>query len=156
MEDAMEGKKDNLSIDNPSFTISRPDSDVSAVDSNLMNNCDEGVEMLFDMCRTENGKISVKLFMEELSKFGIRKTDPRLENMMKLLNMYSTTSIEELNLDTQVFRNIVTENYVLINKIILNSFIIPNFDYFSEATTSQFRVKLYIVFIQSMTHPSCP
>ena len=60
MDQAME--KHQLAVDNnPNFIVSRPDSDVSAIDSNLMNNCDEGVEMLFDMCRTEDGKISVKL-----------------------------------------------------------------------------------------------
>ena len=131
-------EKQHLNADNPNFAISRPDSDVSAVDSNLMNNCDEGVEILFDMCRTENGKISVKLFLEELNKFGIKENDERLSHMMGMLHKlkaHSLSSWDSLNLDTNVFRTVLSENFVLINKIIYNSFIIPNFDLFSEVIT---------------------
>ena len=145
MDQIME--KHQLAVDNnPNFTISRPDSDVSAIDSNLMNNCDEGVEMLFDMCRTEDGKISVKLFLEELNKFGIKENDERLSHMMGKLHMlkpHSVSSVDVLNLDTQVFRTVLSENFVLINKIIYNSFIIPNFDLFSEVITDIYeRVRL--------------
>ena len=97
---------------------------------------DEGIEMLFEECRSEeDGKISVKKFLEELNKFGIRENDPRLSNMMGMLNMLkpnSVSSVDVLKLDTQVFRNVISENFVLINKIIYNSFIIPNFDIFSK------------------------
>ena len=99
---------------------------------------DEGIEMLFEICRTDEGKISVKLFLEELNKFGIRKDDQRLTNMMKMLNMWkpnSVSSVEVMNLDTQLFKTVISENYVMINKMCYQSFIIPNFDVFSEKIT---------------------
>ena len=53
---------------------------------------EENVTMFFDLCRTENGKISVGAFLEELARFGILSDDPRLEQMMFLLNKLKPNS----------------------------------------------------------------
>ncbi len=119
---------------------------------------EEHVQMIFDICRTEDGKISVKLFLEvhkcllsqlltfskkmyaqELQRFGIYPTDPRLENMMNKLNNWSPSSayaVENLNLEPGLFKTVLSENIVLVNKALQNSFIIPGFEAFCENLTS--------------------
>ena len=111
---------------------------------------DEGVEMLFDICRTEDGKISVKLFLEELNKFGIREDDLRLFHMMGKLNLMkanSLSSVHAMKLNSQDFKTVISENFVLINKICYQSFIIPAFDVFSENITKIYeKVRIFVIF----------
>ena len=89
--------------------------------------------MFFDLCRTENGKISVGAFLEELSRFGILSDDPRLEPMMFLLNKLkpnSALTVRELKLEPQAFKAVLSEHIMLINKALQNSFIIADFEGF--------------------------
>ena len=91
--------------------------------------------MFFDLCRTENGKISVGAFLEELARFGILSDDPRLEQMMFLLNKLkpnSALTVGELKLEPQAFKAVLSENIVLINKALQNSFIMADFEGFAE------------------------
>lgn len=98
-------------------------------------------EVFFDLCRTEDGKISVKLFLEELEKFGILSDDPRLENMMNLLEKLKPPSafdVGVLKLDPQIFKTMLSENILLVYKALQHSFIIPDFEQFTEEITKIF------------------
>ena len=82
--------------------------------------------MFFDLCRTENGKISVGAFLEELSRFGILSDDPRLEKMMFLLNKLkpnSALNVGELKLEPQAFKAVLSEHIMLINKVEIKGFL---------------------------------
>ena len=52
--------------------------------------------------------------------------------MLDNLKPNSMSSVEELKLDPQVFRNLLIENIVLVNKVLENSFVIPAFSAFCE------------------------
>ena len=105
--------------------------------------------MFFDLCRTENGKISAKAFLEELVKFGIYSDDPRLKHIMDIFNRFkpkSASSIDDLALDSQIFRTVMSENIVLVNKALQNSFIISDFESFTDDIGHIFeKVPYYIV-----------
>ena len=95
--------------------------------------------MMFEICRTEDGKASIGQFLEEVQKTGIRQTDPRMENMMKMLNTlkpYTVSSVEDLKLDLNTFKTVLSENVVLITKALQNQMIIPAFDAFCDNITA--------------------
>lgn len=76
--------------------------------------------------------------MKEINRTGIRKTDPRMAQMMKSLDKLkppSLPSVEELKLDLQAFKYVVSENVVLITKALQNQMIIPAFDAFCDNIT---------------------
>jgi hypothetical protein len=66
--------------------------------------------------------------------------------MMSMLNNLkpnSVLSVEALKLETAVFKTILSENIVLVNKALQNSFIIPAFDVFTDHITEIYeKVKL--------------
>ena len=124
---------------------------------------EEYLTLMFDICRTEDGKasismllevgqlksgrtffiriilISLKLSIQEIQKTGIRTTDPRLENMMRMLENlkpYALPSIEDLKLDVQTFKSVLCENVVLVTKALQNQMIIPAFEAFTDNITS--------------------
>eukprot|EP00095_Tigriopus_kingsejongensis_P011529 maker-scaffold33_size549341-snap-gene-1.27 protein:Tk11529 transcript:maker-scaffold33_size549341-snap-gene-1.27-mRNA-1 annotation:"glutaminase kidney mitochondrial-like" len=100
---------------------------------------DEYLTIMFDVCKTEDGKASVATFLEEIQKCGIKKTDPRLDNMMHMLDRmkpHTLGSVEDLKLDAQTFTTVMRENVVLVNKAIHNHMIIPAFDVFCDNITS--------------------
>ena len=118
--------------------------------------------MLFEVCRLEDGKGCVKKLLEvckscqlnrcdvivhlfkEINRTGIRKTDPRLSAMIKCLQYLkpeSARSIEDMSLDAQTFKSVISENIVLINKASQNQMIIPAFEAFCENITEMFEVK---------------
>ena len=74
---------------------------------------------------------------QELNKCGIQNSDARLEHMMQMLNNLRPHSvrIQDLKLDAQVFKTVLSENIVLINRVLDNSFTIPAFDTFCEHIT---------------------
>ena len=98
---------------------------------------DVSLNLFFDVCRTDDGKISVKAFLDELQKFGIQRDDPRLGSMMTLLQRFSNrpnslTNINSVKLDPTAFKTILSENIVQVTKAINNSFVIPDFESFAS------------------------
>ena len=61
----------------------------------------------------------------------------RLECMVNKLDNLRPKSVqpEDLKLDPAVFKNVLNENIVIINKVLENAFIIPAFDTFCEHIT---------------------
>ncbi len=94
--------------------------------------------MIFEIYRTEDGKASVGQFLEEVEKTGIRKSDPRMANMMKMLHTlrpYTLSSVEDLKLDLGTFKTVIAENVVLITKALQNQLVIPAFETFCDNIT---------------------
>ncbi len=92
---------------------------------------DEFISMMFDICRTEDGKASVSVFLEEIRRTGLRVSDPRLRNMLRMLNNlkpHGLSSVEDLKLDAHTFKAVLNENMVLITKAMQNQLIIPGFE----------------------------
>ena len=60
---------------------------------------------------------------------GIRQSDPRLKNMVKLLQkLTSNGNIDMLRLDSNTFRTVMNENIVLITAAFQNRMVIPAFE----------------------------
>ena len=70
-----------------------------------------------------------------MAKTGILHTDPRLKNMMEMLQRMSVgnRSLDRLRLDAQSFRTVMNANVVLIFKAFQNRMVIPAFDVFCNA-----------------------
>lgn len=67
---------------------------------------------------------------------GIRQTDPRLKNMLRVLDRLSTNGkIERLRLDAGTFRTVMNENIVLITKAFQNRMVIPAFESLCDVIT---------------------
>ena len=70
-----------------------------------------------------------------MAKTGILHTDPRLKNMMEMLQRMSVGNrgLDKLRLDAQSFRTVMNANVVLIFKAFQNRMVIPAFDVFCNA-----------------------
>ncbi|XP_071440988.1 glutaminase liver isoform, mitochondrial-like [Hetaerina americana] len=96
-------------------------------------------DALFDMFRIEeSGLLPVGKFLAALKSTGLRKTDPRLAEMMENLKMThkllgcETGSPETMKLDREAFKNLVSANIVLISRAFRHQFIIPDFQGFTR------------------------
>jgi len=100
---------------------------------------DEQISTIIDMCRCDDGKASIKTFYEELQRLGIRQDDPRLKNLHNLLTrMSSAPTLDNLKLDANTFKHVLSENIVFITKAFKNRLVIPAFDAFCENLTAIF------------------
>ena len=80
---------------------------------------------------------------QEIQKTGIRaKTDPRLSGVIQRLSKYrlkTGTSLENLSLDFDQFRDVLAGNLPLLTKIFRNDLIIPEFEAFVENVTQLYK-----------------
>lgn len=96
-------------------------------------------DVLFDMFKNEDtGLMPIGKFLAALKTSGIRKTDPRIREMMdnlkkvhKLSN-YEGGSAETQNLNRETFKAVVSPNIVLIARAFRHQFIIPDFQSFTK------------------------
>eukprot|EP00095_Tigriopus_kingsejongensis_P004238 maker-scaffold711_size108467-snap-gene-0.23 protein:Tk04238 transcript:maker-scaffold711_size108467-snap-gene-0.23-mRNA-1 annotation:"glutaminase kidney mitochondrial-like isoform x5" len=96
--------------------------------------------MLFALCQeSEGGKASVRKFLEEINRTGVRSyKDPRLAEVILRLESFKpkpSASLENLNLDFDQFRHAVSANLPLIAKIFRNDLVIPEFENFCHSVT---------------------
>nr|XP_036219116.1 glutaminase kidney isoform, mitochondrial isoform X4 [Bactrocera oleae] len=92
-------------------------------------------DVLFDMFyNEETGLISMGKFLAALKTTGIRRSDPRIRELMenlkkvhKLSNYETGSSAETQNLNRETFKAVVAQNIVLIAKAFRQQFIIPDF-----------------------------
>ncbi|XP_005174870.1 glutaminase liver isoform, mitochondrial isoform X3 [Musca domestica] len=92
-------------------------------------------DVLFDMFyNEETGLISMGKFLAALKTTGIRRSDPRIKELMenlkkvhKLSNYESGSSAETQNLNRETFKAVVAQNIVLIAKAFRQQFVIPDF-----------------------------
>ena len=70
-----------------------------------------------------------------MEKTGILRTDPRLKNMMNMLDRMQVghRGLDTLKLDAHSFRTVMNANVVLIFKAFQNRMVIPAFDVFCNA-----------------------
>jgi hypothetical protein len=79
-----------------------------------------------------------------LAKTGILHTDPRLKNMMGMLERMSLgkPNLDTLRLDESSFRTVMNANVVLIFKAFQNRMVIPAFDVFCNSIEDMYN-KVY-------------
>ncbi|KAH8401739.1 hypothetical protein KR009_007586 [Drosophila setifemur] len=95
-------------------------------------------DVLFDMFASEEtGLISMGKFLAGLKTTGIRRTDPRVRELMdnlkkvhKLNNYETGSSAETQHLNRETFKAVVAPNIVLIAKAFRQQFVIPDFSSF--------------------------
>ena len=68
---------------------------------------------------------------------GIQQDDPRLRNMYTVLSNLSTTpNFENLKLDPNTFKHVLSENIVFVTKAFQNRLVIPAFEAFCDNITN--------------------
>ena len=89
-----------------------------------------------------------------MAKTGILHTDPRLKNMMEMLQRMSVgnRSLDRLRLDAQSFRTVMNANVVLIFKAFQNRMVIPAFDVFCNAIEDMYNKVSYVSYDQKYNH----
>ncbi|XP_044257608.1 glutaminase kidney isoform, mitochondrial isoform X1 [Tribolium madens] len=89
-------------------------------------------DALFEMFKSEEtGLLSIGKFLSALRTTGLRKSDPRLKEMMETLKRtQKETDTQRLNLET--FRSIVSPCIGLISRAFRHQFIIPEFQDFCK------------------------
>ncbi|XP_008200661.1 glutaminase liver isoform, mitochondrial isoform X1 [Tribolium castaneum] len=89
-------------------------------------------DALFEMFKSEEtGLLSIGKFLSALRTTGLRKSDPRLKEMMEAIKRtQKQTDTQRLNLET--FRSIVSPCIGLISRAFRHQFIIPEFQDFCK------------------------
>ncbi|XP_011192330.1 glutaminase liver isoform, mitochondrial isoform X4 [Zeugodacus cucurbitae] len=108
---------------------------ISAIISHREQEQRNAEDVLFDMFyNEETGLISMGKFLAALKTTGIRRSDPRIRELMenlkkvhKLSNYETGSSAETQNLNRETFKAVVAQNIVLIAKAFRQQFIIPDF-----------------------------
>ncbi|KAH1023318.1 glutaminase kidney isoform, mitochondrial isoform X1 [Dendroctonus ponderosae] len=95
-------------------------------------------EVLFEMFKNEEtGLLPIGKFLNALRATGLRKTDPRLKEMVDILKMMSKGTTDGYSIDTQKlnlndFKSIIAPNIGLISRAFRRQFIIPEFQDFCK------------------------
>nr|XP_023025179.1 glutaminase liver isoform, mitochondrial [Leptinotarsa decemlineata] len=92
---------------------------------------------LFEMFKNqETGLLSIGQFLTAVRATGLRKNDPRLQNMMENLKQISKSSdgntVDTQKLTLEQFKRIVQPNVGLLSYAFRHQFIIPEFETFSK------------------------
>ncbi|XP_054719032.1 glutaminase kidney isoform, mitochondrial-like [Uloborus diversus] len=92
-------------------------------------------DILFDMFKDHDEKVAVGKFLAALSATGLRKSDPRLKEMItKLRTIHKEKqdmgSPDAISLDRENFKKVIKENIVLISRAFRNHFVIQDFQDF--------------------------
>ncbi|XP_012273145.1 glutaminase kidney isoform, mitochondrial isoform X6 [Orussus abietinus] len=110
---------------------------LSARDQDQARNAED---VLFDMFKSEDtGLLPVGKFLAALRTTGLRKNDPRLQELTDNLKQehlksggHEGISHETQKLDMEQFRRIINPNIVLISKAFRHQFIIPDWSGFTK------------------------
>ncbi|XP_011260538.1 glutaminase liver isoform, mitochondrial isoform X2 [Camponotus floridanus] len=96
-------------------------------------------DALFDMFKNEEtGLVSVGKFLAALRTTGLRKSDPRLQELSENLKKeharagHENISHETQKLDREQFRRIINPNIILISRAFRHQFIIPDWAGFTK------------------------
>ncbi|XP_077292117.1 glutaminase isoform X2 [Arctopsyche grandis] len=94
-------------------------------------------DVLFDMFKNEEtGLLPIGKFLAALRTTGIRKTDPRLKEVMTNLHKvhrqsgFEGGSPETQKLDRETFKQVISPNIVLITRAFKSQFVVPDFQDF--------------------------
>lgn len=95
-------------------------------------------QLLFELYKNEDNVLPINKFIAALSYHGLRKTDPRLNELFKFLKDHHKNqgddpgSPEMLLLDFETFKKAITPNISLISKCLFQDFVIPDFKHFTK------------------------
>ncbi|XP_030748653.1 glutaminase kidney isoform, mitochondrial isoform X2 [Sitophilus oryzae] len=95
-------------------------------------------EVLFEMFKNkETGLLPIGKFLNALRATGLRKTDPRLKEMIEMLKTLVKSNSDGYSIDTQKlnlinFKSIIAPNLGLISRAFRRQFIIPEFQEFCK------------------------
>lgn len=107
----------------------------------------QDIDILFDLHKTDGIGMSeedeeiirIGNFLNALESTGLRRTNPRLEVMMKQLEQLrrerSVMSIESLQLGRQAFNSAVNSNINLLSRAFKGQFVVPEFGHFCKQIT---------------------
>jgi len=107
-------------------------------------------DMLFEVFRSEDENyiesIALGQFVVALENTGLRRSDPRLKEMLAKVNIYAENE-DEVNselldkkiIDRKEFKNLIIENIVLIARALRHQLIIPDFRGFTSQVDLIFR-----------------
>lgn len=101
------------------------------------NNTRNVEDVLFDMFKNGDNLVPIGKFLAALRASGLRKSDPRLRELMNNLKVVKDQkgdvgSVEALILDKEVFTNAVMENIVLVSRAFRGQFVVPDFINFTK------------------------
>lgn len=88
------------------------------------------------MFKNEHQQVSVRKFLNELKSSGIKKSDPRVKNVIE--NLYAASKeqgrigIDELVLDEPQFMKVIKNSVPIISQALQNDFVIPDFKEFTK------------------------
>ena len=108
---------------------------------------ERNVEELFALYKnaSPSKQINVGRFFSALEKTGIRRTDPRLKELMEELEELKTEIGEEgsppesINLDFDLFQRFIDKNLVLVCQALSQKLVIPDFEDFGSHLTEIYR-----------------
>lgn len=95
-------------------------------------------EVLFEMYQDrDEQRVLAHKFLDSLESAGLKKSDPRLKEMVEKLEIMKkenreSGSIETLMLDKSMFREVVKDNIVVISRALRHHFVIPDFQEFTS------------------------
>lgn len=96
-------------------------------------------ESVFNMFKNpENNLVNIGQILTVIERTGVRRTDPRLAEMVDKLNKYhkkhgaENTTLDNLNVDLSTFKELVDANIVLISQTMQNKMIIPEWPAFCQ------------------------
>jgi len=107
-------------------------------------------DMLFEVFKSEDAheidSIALGQFVVALENTGLRRSDPRLAEMLAKVNIYAKNEGPELNgdildqkiIDRVEFKNLIIENIVLISRALRHQLIIPEFREFTSMIDRMF------------------
>ncbi|CAG0918944.1 unnamed protein product [Notodromas monacha] len=96
---------------------------------------------LFDLFKNEENEVPINKFFLALETTGLQKNDPRLRETLENLERVAAAetekegepvSIDNLHLDKDTFKSVVSYNIVLISKAFRQQFVIPEFIHFTK------------------------
>jgi len=99
-------------------------------------------ETLFNLYKNyDTNMINMGKLVSAIEKTGIRRSDPRLSNMLHKISKYKAlhgVSLNNLNVDINTFYDLTNEHLVLVNQIAKQDVVIPDWASFNEQITEMF------------------
>ena len=99
-------------------------------------------ETLFNLYKNnDTNMINMGELVSAIEKTGIRRSDPRLSNMLHKISKYKALhggSLKNLNVDINTFYDLTNEHLVLVNQIAKQDVVIPDWASFTEQITQMF------------------
>jgi len=118
----------------------------AAVVDNLRNSDGKGIaETVFNLYKNqETHMMNMSEIFTVIEKSGIRRSDPRLATFLSKLSILhehlgeKNTTLSNLHVDETTFCQLTEDNLVLLNQIVRNDIIIPDWKSFTNQITEMF------------------